>query len=523
MVKPVSRRFKPVVLCILDGFGHCEACPENAIALAHMPHFTRWWTHYPHALLKTSGEAVGLPRGQMGNSEVGHTTIGAGRVVMQELPRIDAALQAGTLAQNPLLQKTAAALKHSGRVFHLMGLMSPGGVHAHQSHLVAIAQAVAAHGVSVAVHAFLDGRDTPPKSAIDFVREFESALADCPAVRIATVSGRYYAMDRDRRWERIAQAYRALVAAEGCKAESAHAAIADSYASGVTDEFVVPTVIGAYAGMHEGDALLMANFRADRARQLLLALSNPEFSDFARGARPSLSARLGMVEYSEDLNCWLQSLFEPMHLEDSLGEIIARAGLKQLRLAETEKYAHVTFFFNGGEERVFAGEQRVLVPSPKVDTYDLAPEMSAFEVTAKLTRAILDQQHDFIVVNFANPDMVGHTGILAAAVKAVETVDACLGKIEDALREVGGVMLMTADHGNVEQMFDPATQGPHTAHTTFDVPVVLVDPAARVTKAVGGLAHGALADVAPTLLALLGIAKPTVMTGRSLLREKATG
>ena len=485
-----------------------------------MPVFRRWWKECPHALLKTSGKAVGLPPGQMGNSEVGHANIGAGRVVMQDLPRIAAAVKSGRLAKNPLLQNVARELKTSGKAFHVLGLMSPGGVHSHQDHMAAVANAVGAERVPVFVHAFLDGRDTPPKSALNYLRDFERAVAEFPNVKIGTVSGRYYAMDRDRRWERIEKAFRAMVNAEGAPAVSAAAAIEASYAKGISDEFVVPAVVGNYPGLRAGDAFIMVNFRADRARQILLALSDPAFADFKRGALPRLSARLGMVEYSEDLNKWLKALFEPAHLREGLGEIVARAGLTQLRIAETEKYAHVTFFFNGGEERVFEGEERVLVPSPKVATYDLKPEMSAFAVADQLTARIREKRFDFIVVNFANPDMVGHTGIVSAAVKALEAVDACLGQIEAALRESGGVLLLTADHGNVEQMFDPATGGPHTAHTTFDVPVVLADPAQALGGRVTALANGSLADVAPTLLAILGMPKPKAMTGRSLLVTK---
>jgi 2,3-bisphosphoglycerate-independent phosphoglycerate mutase len=522
MVTRPAKRPKLVVLCILDGFGHCETCPENAIDLASMPVFKRWWRECPHALLKTSGPAVGLPEGQMGNSEVGHTNIGAGRVVMQDLPRIEAAVKSGALTNNPLLQKAASDLITSGKAFHVLGLLSPGGVHAHQDHIAAIAETVAVKGVPVFVHAILDGRDTPPRSALGFLREFEKRLAKFPNVRIGTVSGRYYAMDRDRRWERIEKAFKAMVRAEGVHAKAAEEAVSSSYAKNVGDEFVLPTVINGYPGMKDGDAFLMANFRADRARQILLALSDPAFKDFDRGALPKLSARLGMVEYSEDLNQWLRALFGPAHLKDCLGEIVSKAGMKQLRIAETEKYAHVTFFFNGGEERMFAGEERVLVPSPRVATYDLKPEMSAFEVTDKLTTLIREKRFDFIVVNFANPDMVGHTGILAAAIKALEAVDSCLGKIEAALKEVGGVLLLTADHGNVEQMFDPTTHGPHTAHTTCEVPVVLVDPANALVGNIASLKDGSLADVAPTLLALLGLEKPLAMTGGSLLVEKAS-
>ncbi|PKU25368.1 2,3-bisphosphoglycerate-independent phosphoglycerate mutase [Telmatospirillum siberiense] len=510
-----SSRPRPVVLCILDGWGYRAERADNAIALANTPVWDGLLAHAPHAFLETSGLAVGLPDGQMGNSEVGHMNLGAGRVVMQDLPRIDLAVADGSLAKNPALTKAVAALKASGGTAHLLGLLSPGGVHSHQGHMAALAKAVSAAGVPVMVHAFLDGRDTPPSSAKGFVETF---LADVAGhdVTVATLSGRYYAMDRDKRWDRVTLAYQAMVEAKGVKAADPVAAVATSYQAGKTDEFVIPTVVGDYAGMKDGDGLIMANFRADRAREILSSLVDPAFDGFPRAHLPKFAARLGMTEYSTDLNRFFEVLFPAESLTRILGEVVADAGLTQLRIAETEKYAHVTFFFNGGREAVFKGEERILVPSPKVATYDLQPEMSAPEVTDKLVEAIDGGKFDVIVVNYANGDMVGHTGVLEAAIKAVETVDRCLGRLVEAVDRAGGSLLITADHGNAELMRDPVTGEPYTAHTIGKVPVILVDAPAGVSA----LHDGRLADVAPTLLALLGLPQPPEMTGKSLLSAK---
>jgi 2,3-bisphosphoglycerate-independent phosphoglycerate mutase len=448
----------------------------------------------------------------MGNSEVGHQNIGAGRIVMQDLPRIDRAVHDGSLARNPALLAFIDKLKASGGACHLMGLLSPGGVHSHQDHMAALARIVAGRGVEVKVHAFLDGRDTPPRSAQGYVARFLADIKVAPKAAIATVSGRYYAMDRDKRWERVARAYAALVGAEGSRAKDAAAAIEASYAANKSDEFVAPTALGDYSGMRDGDGVLMANFRADRARELLTALLDPQFDGFARARVVRFAAAVGVASYSEALDAFMPALFPPEALRNTLGEVAADAGLKQLRIAETEKYAHVTFFLNGGEERVFAGEDRILAPSPKVATYDLKPEMAAPEVTDRLVEAIRSGKYDLIVVNYANPDIVGHTGDLKAAIAAAEAIDACLGRLEAALREAGGTMLVTADHGNLELMRDPATGQAHTAHTTNPVPVLLVNPPRPL-----GLRDGCLADVAPTLLELLGLPKPAEMTGASLL------
>ena len=514
MTMPAARP-RPVVLCILDGWGARDDGPDNAIALARTPNWRRFLATSPHALLDASEHEVGLPEGQMGNSEVGHMNIGAGRVVLQDLPRIDRAIEEGALARNPTLAEFIAKLKSSGGACHLMGLLSPGGVHAHQSHLAALAAIVAGAGVPVCVHAFLDGRDTPPASARGYLETFIADIAPAGAkAEIATVCGRYYAMDRDKRWERVQLAWRALVDGEGERAKDALSAVDAAYARGETDEFVKPTVLSGHRGMADGDGVLMGNFRADRAREILSALLDPDFSGFARPRRPKFAAAIGLVEYSRRLNHFLATLFPPQDLSHTLGEIVAQAGLKQLRIAETEKYAHVTFFFNGGEEREFPGETRILVPSPKVATYDLKPEMSAFEVTDRLVEAIESGAFDFIVVNYANTDMVGHTGDLRAAIKAVEAVDLCLGRLADAVGRGGGALIITSDHGNAEMMRDDSTGQPHTAHTLNRVPVVLVHPPSEARA----LRDGRLADIAPTVLALLGLPQPGAMTGESLIQ-----
>ena len=501
---------RPVLLCVLDGWGEREETDNNAIRLAKTPVWDRLKATAPHGRLDASEGHVGLPAGQMGNSEVGHMNLGAGRVVLQDLPQIDAALEDGSLARRPALLTFVEELRETGGTAHLLGLMSPGGVHSHQKHIAGLARILDEAGIPVIVHALLDGRDTPPKSANDYLKTF---MADAPGIRIGTVCGRYFAMDRDKRWERVTRAYHALIAAQGAPAEDAIGAIEAAYAAGQTDEFVEPAIIDGYPGMNDGDGLLMANFRADRARELLTALLDPAFDDFERQRTISFAAAAGMVEYSEALNAFMTSLFPPQRLAKVLGEVISTAGMTQLRIAETEKYAHVTFFFNGGEERVFEGEERILVPSPKVAAYDLQPEMSAGEVTDKLVAAIEDDRFDFILVNFANTDMVGHTGILEAAIKAVSTVDTCLGRLDDAVRKAGGIMLITADHGNAEQMSDPETGQAHTAHTSNLVPLVL----AGQSQDIAGLHDGKLADIAPTVLELLGCEKPAEMTGKSLI------
>ena len=513
----MNARPRPLVLCILDGWGERQKADDNAIEIARTPNWHGLKARWPHAQLQASEHYVGLPDGQMGNSEVGHTNIGAGRVVLQDLPRIDAAIAEGKLATMPGLCDFIGRLKESRGTAHLMGLMSPGGVHSHQRQIAALARILAEAGVPVAVHAFLDGRDTPPKTAVLYVRQFQEDVAGLRDLRIATLCGRYYAMDRDKRWDRVERAYRAIVAGVGERTDDPLQAVEAAYARTETDEFVTPTAIAGYVGMRDGDGLLIANFRADRIREIATALLDPAFSGFTREKRVAFCAALGLVEYSTELNRFLATLFPPENLNDSFGEVVSRAGLTQLRIAETEKYAHVTFFFNGGRELVFPGEERILVPSPKVATYDQQPEMSAPEVTDKVVEAIRSGRFDAIVMNYANADMVGHTGRIDAATKAVETIDACLGRLSEAVEQAGGTLVITADHGNAEMMRDPETGEPHTAHTLNPVPFVVVNPPAEI----GHLENGRLSDIAPTLLDILGLTTPAAMTGHSLISSTA--
>ncbi len=503
----------PVVLCILDGWGNGPANENNAIAATATPVYDRLLAKCPVAELLTSAGDVGLPAGQMGNSEVGHQNIGGGRVVIQDLPRIDAAIGDSSLANRATLQNHIEALKNSRGACHLMGLLSPGGVHSHQDHMVALAKIIAAAGVKVKIHAFLDGRDTPPRSAYDFIEAFQKEIDTIEEVEITTVSGRYYAMDRDKRWDRVSKAYHAIVDGAGEIAANAISAVTQSYADDVSDEFVLPTAIAGYAGMADGDGVLMANFRADRAREILTALLDPSFDGFTRKRVIETATALGMTSYSTHLDAFMPAIFAAKKLRNTLGEVVSAAGKTQLRIAETEKYAHVTFFLNGGEEQVFKGEERILIPSPKVATYDLQPEMSAAEVTDRLVEAITTGGFGLIVVNYANPDMVGHTGVMAAAQKAVATIDICLGRLETALRQSGGAMLITADHGNIECLVDPANGETHTAHTTNSVPFILINGGSDMN-----IAGGRLADVAPTVLELMNLPIPQEMTGASLLR-----
>jgi 2,3-bisphosphoglycerate-independent phosphoglycerate mutase len=500
---------KPIMLVILDGFGWREQREDNAVIQARKPNFDRLWDSSPHAFLTTSGKVVGLPTGQMGNSEVGHLNIGAGRVVMQELPRIDHAIEDGSLAENPVLQDLIASLQKSSGACHLLGLISPGGVHSHQDQGIALAKILTAAGVKVTVHGWLDGRDTPPQSGADYIKEFAAALPK--GATLATLIGRYYAMDRDQRWERVQQAYDLIVAGKGTKFANAQDAIAANYADKITDEFLHASVLGNYTGVQDGDAILCFNFRADRVREILTALLDPEFNGFPRTPKKFTSA-VGMTAYSDALAPFMHTLFAPQRMDDLLGEVVAATGKNQLRMAETEKYPHVTYFLNGGREEPYPGEDRIMVASPKVATYDLQPEMSAPELTERAVAAINAGKYDMIILNFANPDMVGHTGILSAAITAVETVDAGLGKIAEAIASQGGALLVTADHGNCETMRDETTGAPHTAHTTNPVPILLAGAPAGAK-----LHDGILADIAPTLLALLGIKQPDLMTGHSLL------
>lgn len=505
----------PVVLIVLDGFGLGDGGPTDSTAVAHTPFFDRAHADFPMASIETSGESVGLPPGQMGNSEVGHMTLGAGRIIDQDMSRIGKALAAGDAAHNAILQQAFSAVAESGGRLHLMGLLSDGGVHSHQSHLEALLAECARQGVAPALHCFLDGRDTPPRSGHGFVDALLPHVDACGG-QVATVIGRYWAMDRDNRWERVQRAFDAMVLGQGTPAESPLEAVAQSYAADVTDEFIEPTVIAGGVPIQSGDAVLFFNFRADRAREITAVLANqcPERWDatFDRRTAPDLAAFICLTAYDAEFD--LPVAYPKRAPEHILGEIVAGEGLSQLRMAETEKYAHVTFFFNGGTEEPYPREERVLVPSPRdVDTYDHKPEMSALTLTQKLLQLLSDGDYGFVLINYANPDMVGHTGVLPAAVKAVETIDQCLEQVIERVRSLGGDVLITADHGNCEVMVDPATGEPHTAHTTNPVPIwwIASEPNAR------GLRDGGLADVAPTVLELMGLPVPSEMTGRSLL------
>lgn len=500
---------KPVVLCILDGWGLRVESSYNAVALSETAAFDELMMIWPNSTLITHGNDVGLPKGQMGNSEVGHTNIGAGRVVAMDLGQIDMAIEDRSFFQNAALMGFVDDLKTSGGTAHLMGLVSPGGVHSHQDHLVAAAEALTQAGVPTVVHVITDGRDVAPKSAREQVAKFVTDLPD--GVTIATVSGRYYAMDRDNRWERVGLAYHAATHGLGEEMPSADAAIAAAYEAGTTDEFIEPAVINDYDGMKDGDGVFFINFRADRAREILRAIGEPGFGEFETGTRPKLAALLGMVEYSTGHSAYMTTCYPKEDIKNTLAEWVAKQGKSQFHIAETEKYPHVTFFLNGGKEDPVEGEDRYMAASPKVATYDLQPQMSAPEVGRELVKAIRGD-YDLIVVNFANPDMVGHTGDLDAAIAAVEAVDEQLMEAMIAVREMGGAMIVTADHGNCEQMWDPDTNGPHTAHTTNPVPVALFN-GPKGAK----LRPGRLADLAPTLLELMGLPQPAEMTGESLI------
>ena len=506
---------KPVALVILDGWGISQSNEHNAVTLANTPRLDALMKEWPHAIIGASGEAVGLPDGQMGNSEVGHLNIGAGRIVYQDLTRISKSIADGDFFTNPTLLDALARVKESGGKLHLLGLLSDGGVHSHNTHLYALVKLAQQQGVAdVCVHSFLDGRDTPPKSGAGYLEELEAELERLRHGRVATICGRFYAMDRDNRWDRVERAYRALVAGEGSEFSSSADAINASYVAGKTDEFVEPCVIAGDAPgtIDDADAVIFFNFRSDRAREITRALTVPDFDGFTRGKFPQLSAYVCMTEYDETFG--LPVAFPLESYPQILGEVVADAGLKQLRIAETEKYAHVTFFFNGGVEEPFTNEDRALIPSPQdVATYDLKPEMSAFEVTDEVESRVAGGQYDLIVLNFANPDMVGHTGIEAAAIKAMETVDTCVGRVVDAVLAAGGSLVLTADHGNCEQMVDGGGQ-PHTAHTSDPAPVILVGEQLKTVE----LRDGILADIAPTLLELLGLPQPAEMTGVSLIK-----
>ena len=505
----------PVLLIILDGFGYREECDNNAICQARKPHWNFFWSKYPHTTIDASEKWVGLPQAQMGNSEVGHLNIGSGRVVYQDYTRIEAAIASGEFMTNPVLCEAVATARKNHSTLHILGLLSPGGVHSHEAQIAAMLEMAVKGGVGdVCVHAFLDGRDTPPRSAEASLVTLQKKCADLKGARIASVVGRYYAMDRDQRWERVQQAYDLLTDARApYQAASALDALRDAYARGENDEFVKATAIVpanvAPAQMKNGDVCVFMNFRADRARQMTRALTDPAFSGFKRARVPKFAYYCTLTSYGEEFK--LPVAFEPQSVANGFGEFLAKQGLKQLRIAETEKYAHVTYFFNGGVETPNAGEDRIMVPSAKVATYDLKPEMSAYEVTDKLVAAIQSRKYDAIVCNYANGDMVGHTGILSAATRAIEVLDECLGRVIKAMQDIGGEVLITADHGNAETMLDEINHQPHTAHTLNLVPALYIGRKATIA------AGGALRDVAPTLLRMMGLPQPPEMTGKPLI------
>ena len=505
---------KLTMLMILDGFGNNNNTEGNSIALANTPVIDKLFKQNPNTTIKTSGLDVGLPEGQMGNSEVGHTNIGAGRIVYQELTRITKSIEDGDFFSIPELIGAIENCKKNNSKLHIMGLLSDGGVHSHTRHLYAILELAKRRDFEdVYVHCFLDGRDTPPASGESFISELESKMAEKGVGRIASITGRFYAMDRDKRWERVQKAYDALVNGIGEKSTSATKAIEDSYQKEVFDEFVLPTLIcngdEPIATISENDSVIFFNYRPDRAREITRSLVDKDFEGFERQYFPLYY--VCFTNYDETIKN-VNIVFKKDEIKNTFGEIVANNGLTQLRIAETEKYAHVTFFFNGGEEKQYKGEDRILVPSPKVETYDLQPEMSAIEVTDKVVEAIESEKYDTIILNYANPDMVGHTGNLEAAIKAIETIDTCVGRVIEAIEKVNGVVLITADHGNSEQMIDYSTGEPHTAHTTNDVPLVLIGKDVRLNT-------GRLADLAPTMLELMGIEKPIEMTGTSLIEK----
>lgn len=508
-------RKKPVMLMILDGWGIAPPSSTNAVTRARTPHLDYYFNRYPHSQLRCSGGAVGLPEGQMGNSEVGHLSIGSGRIIYQSLTRISRAVKDGSLEKNPVLVKAMEEARDRGKKLHLLGLLSDGGVHSHIDHLLGLLAMAQKMGVEkVCVHAFLDGRDTPPQSAAPFLEQVEKACRELGVGQIATVSGRYYAMDRDKRWERIRKVYDCMTGGEALEAPSAAEGLAAAYGAGQTDEFVVPfRVAGVDGKMEKGDSLIFFNFRPDRARELTHVFTDPEFAGFPRKETALPVHFVSMTEYEKGLQAAVA--FPPEAIKDTLAEVVSRAGLHQLHIAETEKYAHVTFFFNGGREQPFPNEDRILVPSPKVATYDLQPEMSAYLVTEKLQEALAKDLYDLVILNFANPDMVGHTGSLEAAVKALEAVDECVGSLAETVLQKGGALCITADHGNLEEMEDPVTHAPMTAHTTNPVPFLVVgaEPGTQVED-------GGLSDIAPTLLDLLDLPEPEAMTGHSLLVRK---
>ncbi|MFY7697817.1 MAG: 2,3-bisphosphoglycerate-independent phosphoglycerate mutase [Legionella sp.] len=505
---------KPLVLLILDGWGYTQTTKHNAIYAAQTPQWDAWWHSKPHMLLNASGDAVGLPEGQMGNSEVGHMHIGAGRVIYQDLSRINHAIEQNTFAQNPVFLSAIDAMKQTKKSIHIMGLLSDGGVHSHENHLFAFLQLCAKQSFNaVYLHLFLDGRDSPPQSAHISLEKLEQQLQQTPVATVASISGRYYAMDRDQRWERILPVYELITEQKtNHHYDTAIQAVSSYYQQHITDEFIPPTSIGKPPILTDGDTLLFFNFRADRAREITQAFVDEHFSGFQRIHKPHLSRFISMTEYAENLST--QIAFPAQRLSNTLGEIIAKNGLQQLRLAETEKYAHVTFFFNGGSEQIYPGEERKMIASAQVATYDLKPEMSALPLTESLIEAISQQKFDVIICNFANADMVGHTGNFNATVSAIECLDRCMERIGHALTSVGGQLLITADHGNAEFMFNETTRQAHTAHTNQPVPLIFVGDGFQFNNTTGSLI-----DIAPTILYLLGIECPKEMAGKILLTK----
>ena len=500
---------KTTLLCILDGWGVGKKCENNAIYKAKTPNYDKILEKYPHSEIKTSGLDVGLPKGQIGNSEVGHVSIGSGRVIYQNLPKINKEVETDNLKNNPILQKLI--VKKENKVCHLMGLFSFGGVHSHLDHIIYLAKFLSKNGFLVKIHAFLDGRDVPQKAAIDDFAKFNKIVGDNKNIQIATISGRYYAMDRDQKWDRIRLSYDSIIFGNGKKYDTVPDVICDHYQQNITDEFILPSVVGDYNGIKDGEDIICANFRSDRVRQICSAILDPDFTEF-RVKKINFSSQIAMTNYSDELDRFQEILFPSDNVKNSLGEILQNNSLTQLRIAETEKYAHVTFFFSGGRERKFNFEDRILIKSPNVATYDLKPEMSATEVTRNIVEQIKSNKYDFIVVNYANPDMVGHSGVLNSAITACEVIDKEIKQLELEILKIDGTMLITADHGNIEDMVDEGGN-PHTSHTLNPVPLILVSNNSSQFY----LKDGALSDIAPTILSLMNIKQPTEMSGKSLV------